>query len=86
MIVGMHDADFERVEIDAHEVRVQAREAESTTSFVAHKPWATCVSDAVTACGVDAATVVAVWGAHVNAEAREGFTPIALISEVPQSK
>ena len=42
-VVGMHDADFERVEIDAHEVRVQAREAESTTSFVAHKPWARVV-------------------------------------------
>jgi len=42
-VVRLHDADFERLEIDAHEVRVQARDAASTTSFVAHKPWARVV-------------------------------------------
>jgi uncharacterized membrane protein len=39
-LVRQHDADFERLEVGTHEVRVQWREAESLTSFVAHRPWA----------------------------------------------
>jgi uncharacterized membrane protein len=41
--LGRHDADFERLEIGAHEVRVEVREAQSVTSFVAHLPWARVV-------------------------------------------
>ena len=37
---ALHDADFERLEIGEHEVRVESREAESLTRFVAHRPWA----------------------------------------------
>lgn len=39
-LVRLHDADFERLEIGAHEVRVESRNAESLTRFVAHRPWA----------------------------------------------
>jgi uncharacterized membrane protein len=42
-LVRVHDADFERLEIGEHEVRVEAREAESVTHFVAHRPWARVV-------------------------------------------
>jgi uncharacterized membrane protein len=42
-LVRVHDADFERLEIGEHEVRVEAREAESFTRFVAHRPWARVV-------------------------------------------
>lgn len=42
-VLGQHDADFERLEIGGHEVRVEAREARSTTRFVAHLPWARVV-------------------------------------------
>lgn len=38
-VLGRHDADFERLEIGEHEVRVEAREAASLTRFVAHRPW-----------------------------------------------
>ena len=38
-IVKAHDADFERLEIDADEVRLEAREARSTTCFVAKRAW-----------------------------------------------
>lgn len=38
-LVERHDGDFERIEIGAHEVRVEAREARCVTSFVAHRPW-----------------------------------------------
>lgn len=37
--VERHDGDFERIEVGAHEVRVEAREAQCLTSFVAHRPW-----------------------------------------------
>ena len=39
-VLGEHDADFERLEIGEHEVRVEAREARRITRFVAHRPWA----------------------------------------------
>jgi uncharacterized membrane protein len=39
-VVQSHDADFERLEIDEHEVRVEARRARSTTKFVANRAWA----------------------------------------------
>ena len=39
-LVRMHDADFERLEIGEHEVRVESRDASSHTRFVAHRPWA----------------------------------------------
>jgi uncharacterized membrane protein len=42
-VVANHDADFERVEIAEHEVRVEARNAKSVTRFVAHRPWARVV-------------------------------------------
>ena len=38
-VLGQHDADFERLEIGEHEVRVEAREAQMITRFVAHRPW-----------------------------------------------
>jgi uncharacterized membrane protein len=38
-VLGQHDADFERLEIGEHEVRVEAREAALLTRFVAHRPW-----------------------------------------------
>ena len=38
-VLGQHDADFERLEIGEHEVRVEAREAAMLTRFVAHRPW-----------------------------------------------
>ena len=39
-LVRLHDADFERLEIGEHEVRVESRDAQSLTRFVAHRPWA----------------------------------------------
>jgi len=42
-VVASHDADFERLEIGEHEVRVEARRARSVTRFVAHRPWARVV-------------------------------------------
>ena len=42
-LVRLHDADFERLEIGEHEVRVESREAESLTCFIAHRPWARVV-------------------------------------------
>ena len=39
-LVRLHDADFERLEIGEHEVRVESRDAASLTRFVAHRPWA----------------------------------------------
>ena len=42
-VLRMHDADFERLEIGEHEVRVEAREAREITRFVAHRPWARVV-------------------------------------------
>jgi uncharacterized membrane protein len=42
-IVAMHDGDFERLEVGAHEVSVESRDARSVTRFVAHQPWARIV-------------------------------------------
>jgi uncharacterized membrane protein len=42
-VVTNHDADFERLEIGEHEVRVEARDARRVTRFVAHRPWARVV-------------------------------------------
>ena len=42
-IVQRHDADFERLEIGEHEVRVEAREAHCVTRFVANRAWARVV-------------------------------------------
>ena len=42
-VVQLHDGDFERLEIDEHEVRVEARRAGTVTRFVAHLPWARVV-------------------------------------------
>jgi uncharacterized membrane protein len=39
-VVRLHDADFERLTIGEHEVRVEARAARRETRFVAHRPWA----------------------------------------------
>ena len=39
-VVARHDADFERLEVGEHEVRVESRHALATTRFVAHRPWA----------------------------------------------
>ena len=38
-VLRSHDTDFERLEIGEHEVRLEARDARSTTRFVAHRPW-----------------------------------------------
>lgn len=40
---GRHDADFERLEVGEHEVKVEARDAAKVTRFVAHRPWARVV-------------------------------------------
>ena len=42
-VLEQHDADFERLEIGDHEVRVEARSAATHTRFVAHRPWARVV-------------------------------------------
>lgn len=42
-VLGRHDADFERLEIGEHEVRLEAREADRHTRFVAYRPWARVV-------------------------------------------
>ena len=42
-VLGSHDADFERLEIGEHEVRVEARDARRVVRFVAHQPWARVV-------------------------------------------
>jgi uncharacterized membrane protein len=42
-IVQLHDADFERLEIGEHEVRVEARDAAHVTRFVASRSWARVV-------------------------------------------
>ena len=39
-VFGRHDADFERLEIGEHEVRVESREAARVTRFVANRTWA----------------------------------------------
>jgi uncharacterized membrane protein len=42
-VVAKHDGDFEKLEVAVHEVRVEARDAERVTRFVAHRPWARVV-------------------------------------------
>jgi len=42
-LVQRHDADFERLTIGEHEVRVEARAARRETRFVAHRRWARVV-------------------------------------------
>lgn len=42
-VVQSHDGDFERLEIGEHEVRVEARDAQRLTRFVANRPWARVV-------------------------------------------
>jgi uncharacterized membrane protein len=39
-VLRRHDADFERLEVGEHEVRLEARDASRHTRFVAHRPWA----------------------------------------------
>ena len=39
-LVRLHDADFERLEIGEHEVRIESRDAAALTRFVAHRAWA----------------------------------------------
>ena len=42
-VVQLHDEDFERLEIDEYEIRVESRRARRVTRFVAHRPWARLV-------------------------------------------
>jgi uncharacterized membrane protein len=42
-VLGKHDADFERLEIGEHEVRVESRDAHSVTRFVGNRSWARIV-------------------------------------------
>ena len=42
-VLGRHDADYERLEIGEHEVRVEARDARDVTCFVANRSWARVV-------------------------------------------
>ena len=42
-VVQSHDEDYERLEIGEHEVRLEAREAQRVTRFVANRPWARVV-------------------------------------------
>jgi uncharacterized membrane protein len=38
-VLGKHDADFERLEVGEHEVRLEWNEAGHVARFVAHRPW-----------------------------------------------
>lgn len=42
-VLDRHDADFERLEVGEHEVRVESRDAAKLTRFVAHRQWARVV-------------------------------------------
>lgn len=42
-VLSRHDADFERLEVGVHEVRLEAREAQRFTRLVAHRSWARVV-------------------------------------------
>jgi uncharacterized membrane protein len=42
-VLASHDADFERLEVGEHEVRIEARDAATATRFVAHRAWARLV-------------------------------------------
>jgi uncharacterized membrane protein len=39
-VLGRHDADFERLEVGPHEVRLESRQARALMRFVAYQPWA----------------------------------------------
>lgn len=39
-VLRRHDADYERLVIGEHEVRVEARSAHAVSEFVAYRPWA----------------------------------------------
>jgi uncharacterized membrane protein len=39
-VLRRHDADYERLVIGEHEVRVEVRSARSVVEFVAYRPWA----------------------------------------------
>jgi uncharacterized membrane protein len=42
-LVGVHDGDFERLEIGESEVRIESRDAHRVERFVGHRPWARVV-------------------------------------------
>ena len=42
-VLAAHDRDFERLEIGREEVRLEAREADCFTRFIARRPWANVV-------------------------------------------
>lgn len=42
-VVALHDRDYERIEVDETEVRLEAREAARVTRFVARRAWARVV-------------------------------------------
>ncbi len=42
-VVGLHDRDFERLEVGAREVRLEARDADRETRLVAQRAWARVV-------------------------------------------
>jgi uncharacterized membrane protein len=42
-VVRLHDGDYERLEIEAGEVRLEARDASRETRFVAQRAWARVV-------------------------------------------
>jgi uncharacterized membrane protein len=42
-VLSQHDADFERLEVGEHEVRIEARDAAEVTCFVAQRAWARLV-------------------------------------------
>jgi len=42
-VLGRHDADYERLEVGEHEVRVEWSEAGNASRFVAYRPWARVV-------------------------------------------
>ena len=39
-VLRRHDADYERLTIGEHEVRLEARSARAVVEFVAYRPWA----------------------------------------------
>ena len=42
-VLREHDADYERLVVGEHEVRVEVRDAKFVTRFVGHRPWARVV-------------------------------------------
>jgi len=44
-VIALHDGDFERLEIDAGEVKVESRDARSLTRLTANGAWARLVVD-----------------------------------------